>query len=61
MFSPDEARDWRRALFGSFFDEDLILSKALAPAPRKPWRIEPVTVASRPRSRRRVTVELRAQ
>lgn len=57
MFCLTEPRDYRRAIYGSFFDESLIARKAAPPAPGRRLRIQPITLAAPRRNRDRVTLE----
>jgi len=46
MFSLTEARDYRRALYGSFSDESLILSRMPKSTQGTRRRVQPVTIAA---------------
>lgn len=61
MFCLSEPRDYRRAIYGSFFDESLIARKADSPALGKRVRGRPITHAAPRRNRDRATVELQVR
>jgi hypothetical protein len=46
MFSPNDSHDYRRALYGSYFDETMILPRSTQMPGGMRRRIQPVVIAA---------------